>query len=84
MADTIKSSAELKLVANFYDGDTRTLTFVNPLADLAASDVKTAEATTKTTQAIIGDKTGAAFVGFGSAKTVTKTQTDLDLTLITT
>lgn len=82
MADTIKSSNELKMVAGFYDSDDRTITLQNPKANLAKADIKTFETVASTTQAIIGDKTGAAFVGIKSAKTVQKTKTDLDLTLI--
>ena len=82
MADTIKSSSELKMVAYFADGDDRTITVSNPIDTLAAADVKAFETVAKNTQGILGDKTGAAFVRINSAKTFQKTKTDLDLTLI--
>lgn len=82
MADTIKSSNELKMVAGFYDDDDRTITIQNPKTNLVAADIKAFETVAKNTQAILGDKTGAAFVSIKSAKTLQKTKTDLDLTLI--
>ena len=82
MADTIKSSNELKMVAGFYDSDDRTITVQNPIATLAAADIHAFETVAQNTQAILGDKAGAAFVSIKSAKTVQKTKTDLDLTLI--
>ena len=39
MADTIKSSNELKLEAGFYDNDTRTITLENPKSNLTKADI---------------------------------------------
>ena len=79
MADTIKSSNELKLEAGFYDNDTRTIAIENPKATLAKADIKALETLTVNTQPIIGDKGSAAFVKFNSAKILEKTTTQLDL-----
>ena len=79
MADTIKSSNELKLVANFYDGDTRTITLDNPKGGLSATDIHSLETVMISTQPIVGDKGGAQFTGFGSAKIFEKTKINVDL-----
>ena len=81
MADRVTSSNELKLVAGFYDGDTRAMTIDDPKGDLTATQIKAVGTTLKNTAAIIGDKAGAAFTGFVSAKKSQKTTTQLDLTL---
>lgn len=81
MADKITQSNELKLNAGFYDGDTRTLTIPNPPANLTKAQIKSVETTFKNTNAIIGDKDGAAFTGFLSAKKLAKKTTQLDLSL---
>lgn len=77
--DTIKSSSELKLECGFYDGDTRTLTVDNPAGGLSAGDIHGYENLIKTKNLLIGDKTGAAFVGFNKARTLDKTTIDVDL-----
>ena len=82
MADTIKSSAELKLGAAFADSDDRTITLQNPKNNLSAADIQAVETIAQTTQAIIGDKKGAAFVNFKSAVVHETTKMDLDLTLL--
>lgn len=79
MADKITQTSELKLEAKFYDGDTRTLTIENPKSTVDKAAVKAFEATAKETQAILGDKTGAAFVGISTAKTRSVKRTDVDL-----
>lgn len=80
MADTIKSSSELKLVQKFYDGDTRTESVPNPVSGLSAADIKEVEAFMISTQVTVGDKTGARFVGYESpARIVEQTRTYLDL-----
>ena len=80
MADTIKSSSELKLVYGFYDSDDRTMTLQNPKSNLTAAQIKAVGTLAATTNPIIGDKAGAACVGIKSAKTLQKTVTYLDLT----
>ena len=79
MADTIKSSNELKLEAGFYDNDTRTITLDNPKTGLTKADIVAVGTLAASTQPIIGDKGSAAFVKFNSAKILEKTVTQLDL-----
>ena len=79
MADTITSSKELKLGMDFYDGDTRILTEDNPRGGLSATDIHELEALMISKNILIGDKTGAPFVGFNSAKIVKKQRLDVDL-----
>lgn len=79
MADTIKSSSELKLESYYSDGDTRTLTVDNPKANITAADINAVATVAKNTQAILGDKGGADFVRFNSAKKTTATRIELDL-----
>jgi len=79
MADTIKSSNELKMEFGFYDGDTRTVTLENPKPSLTANDIKAVATLAKNTQPIIGDKGGARVVGINSAKVFEKTDYNLDL-----
>lgn len=82
MADTIKSSSELKMVFGFDDNDDRTATLQNPRNDLTASDIKVVSAFIKTNNLLIGDKAGAACVGIKTAKSLQKTVTQLDLSNI--
>lgn len=79
MADTVKSSSDLKMVWGFYDGDDRTESLPNPREDLTVADIKAAAAVAITNNAFIGDKTGAALVSLKSAKKVEVTRTKLDL-----
>lgn len=79
MANKITQTSELKLEAGFYDGDTRTIALADPKSDVTAAQIKAVANTIKTTAAIIGDKTGAAFVGFNKAQKVAKKTTQLDL-----
>ena len=72
MAYTVTNTSELKLVCNFDDGDTRTLTIDNPKSDLDSTTILNLQASMVSTQPIIGDKTGAAFVNFSSAKIINK------------
>ena len=81
MADKVTQSNELKLVQRFADGDTRALTLDNPKNDLTAAQINAVGTTLKNCNATIGDKAGAAFVDFTSAKRSTRKITQLDLTL---
>lgn len=72
MAYTVTNSSELKLTCNFDDGDTRILTIDNPKSDLDSTTILNLQASMITTQPIIGDKTGAAFTNFSSAKIINK------------
>ena len=82
MADTIKSSNELKMEFGFYDGDTRTVTLDNPKPNLTATDIKAVGTLAKNSNPIIGDKGGARVVGINTAKIVEKTDYNLDLTIV--
>lgn len=79
MADKVTSVSELKLKTVYYDGDDRTLTVDNPIDDISATQIKELGSFMKETQPILGDKTGAAFVGISTAKVVSQTKTDFDL-----
>lgn len=79
MADTIKSSNELKMEFGFADYDTRTVTLENPKSGLVKADIKALETLAVSTQPIIGDKGGATVVGINRAKIFEKSVTQLDL-----
>lgn len=84
MADTVKTSNSLQLVAEFYDSDDRTITLDNPntvmsAAALAAS-INAVGTYAKGNNCLIGDKDGAAFLKFKSAKKITNVSTIYDLT----
>lgn len=80
MADVQTTTTTLELVAEYADGDTRTITQENPNTsiDLAAR-IKSLSNFCKTSQVIIGDKTGAAFKRFKTARTRERTITKLDI-----
>ena len=75
MADTTKTSKQLKLVAGFVDGDDRTIAIDNPKDDITAEEIQALPAES----AIVGDKAGAAFKQWKSAAIVETTVTTLDL-----
>ncbi|MBQ7705056.1 MAG: DUF2922 family protein [Selenomonadaceae bacterium] len=79
MADKVTTNKTLKLVATFTDGDTRTLDLDNPKDGLTKEQIKAFETVAKNTQAIIGDKGGAEFHEFDTAKVVEKQTIQLDL-----
>ena len=78
MADTQSTTYELKLIAAFADEDDRTIRYPNPKETLAKSDILALQ--TLAIPVLIGDKYGAAFTRFKSAKIVNKMETTLDLT----
>ena len=77
--DTITSSRELKVVAEFYDADNRTLSLDNPKTNLTATDINGVIDWAKINQPIIGDKAGASLVGASKAQIIEKTVNKLDL-----
>ena len=79
MADTVKSSSELKLEEYYADGDTRTMTLTNPKTNLTAAEINSVGTLAAQTQPIVGDKGGADFVRFTRARIVDKTEVKLDL-----
>ena len=80
MADKTTTTSTLQIVSGYADGDDRTINLENPntALDLGAR-IYDIETFTKQKQVIIGDKAGAAFTGFKSAKIVNKTVTKFDL-----
>lgn len=78
MADVVKSTGTLQIVAEFTDGDDRTLTLDNPAATVTAAAINAASDYAKTHELIIGND-NATLVGFISAKKKTTTETTLDL-----
>lgn len=80
MADKTTTTTTLNILAGFADGDDRTLLVDNPNTAINLGDaVYNLDEYAKTNQVILGDKAGAAFTGFKTAKLVTKTKTVLDL-----
>ncbi|MBQ4494214.1 MAG: hypothetical protein II968_00445 [Selenomonadaceae bacterium] len=84
MADIIKTRNTIQVVAEFSDGDDRTITFDNPKAALTeaqlAAQINEASAYAKAHQVILGDKIGAEFTRFKTARKVSGTTKYLDLT----
>lgn len=74
MADIVKTRKTLSLQAKFADEDTRTITLDNPKNGLTAAQIKAVDGNT-----IIGDKAGAAFVRWETAKIVNATTTYYDI-----
>lgn len=79
MADITKTKGTLQLVAEFTDGDDRTLSLDNPKATLTAAEINAVSAYAKTNNILIGDKAGAEFSRFKSAKKIAQTTKYLDL-----
>lgn len=78
MADIVKTKSTLSLVAEFKDGDDRTLTLDNPKENLTASQINALN--NAASVALIGDKGAAEFLRFRSARVTNQTVTYLDLT----
>ena len=77
MADRAVVKSTLSLVAEFHDGDTRTITLDNPKSNLTAEEIL--DTTNGAKEVLIGDKTGAPFLRWASAKKISATTTYLDL-----
>ena len=86
MADIIKTKSTLSLEQEFTDGDTRTITLDNPCDSIQAADSAAVTAINevgtymKTNKLTVGDKVGADFLRFKSAKVNNHTTVYLDLT----
>lgn len=76
MADTIKTTRQLKLLAGFADEDDRTITIDNPKQNLTWADI---EAFQTVSFVLIGDKFGAAFTRYKEAKYVDTTLTNIEI-----
>ena len=80
MADTQTVTKTLTMVADFADGDTRTITVSNPdTSKNLVSLVNDLSSYCKTNSILLGDLDSAAFSKIGSAKINSKTVTNLDL-----
>ena len=79
MADKITTTNKLCCVSEFVDNDDRTLTLDNPKANVSAAQIKAVEAQIKAKNLLIGDKAGADFLRFKSARKETRIHTDYDL-----
>lgn len=77
MADKMKQSYALKLVAGFTDGDERTISIDNPRSDITAADIRALDSLAR--DVIIGDKYGAPFQTFKDAGIQETTTVYLDL-----
>lgn len=79
MADTVTSSANLKINWQFADGDTRMATAPNPKNDLTAQQVQAIIDNAVTNGLLVGDKAGAALSGVVQVYTENQTKTKIDL-----
>lgn len=79
MADIVKQKNTLSLEMEFTDGDTRTVNFDNPKTTLAAAQINSLGSFAAENNLVIGDKTGADFLRFKTAKVTRGTTTYLDL-----
>ena len=84
--DTTKYSNQLKLVAGFADGDDRTIILDDPKDGITKGDIVAEnpywngrDLTVLATKILKGDKTGADFTEWKSAKVVEQTTVYLDL-----
>lgn len=80
MADVIKSTSTLQIVAEFVDSDDRTLSLDDPKLDISAAQINSVAAYIKDNNLLIGDKEGASFARFKSAQKISQTTRYLDLT----
>ena len=76
MADTSKTTNQLKIIAGFTDGDERTISIENPRSNISATDINALNAYGGI---LIGDKYGAPFHSFKDAELVESTVVSLDL-----
>ena len=80
MADITKQTSTLSIVAEFADDDTRIITIDNPVANVSASAINALGTAAKNGNILIGDKAGAAFTRFKSAKKKSTVIKNYDLT----
>lgn len=77
MADIVTTKSTLSLEAEFKDGDTRTITRDNPKSGLTAAQIN--NTSSAAAAVLVGDKTGAEFLRWKSAKITEGTTTHYDL-----
>lgn len=78
MADTVKSSDQLRITATFDDGDDRNIYIDEPRPNLQWSAIEALDSLAA--GVLIGDRYGSTFVRFHKATYIEKTITDIDLT----
>lgn len=79
-ANTVTSSADVKINWAFADGDTRLVSIPNPEVGLDAATINQVVEHAVDNDILIGDKTGAEVIGIVQAYTEQTTKTKLDLT----
>lgn len=77
MADTLKTETRIALLAGFSDEDDRTINLSNPRDNVTEAEVRALEPYASTV--LVGDKYGAPFTRFKSAKIITVTTIEYDL-----
>lgn len=77
MADVTTTSRQIKMVAAFTDGDTRTIALETAKPEFTKADIDAFGVASS--PILVGDKTGAKFARFQSAQLVEQTVTHLDL-----
>lgn len=77
MSDMAKTTTTLNLEAEFVDGDTRSITLDNPKPDLTEQQIDALGPIM--VKCLKGDKNGALFLRWKTAKIVHKTTTQFDL-----
>ena len=73
----VKVKDTLQLVAEFVDGDTRTLTLDNPRESLTAAEIDNLNPVI--IEGLVGDKTKAQFYRWKTAAKIHKITTELDI-----
>ena len=79
MADTTKTTKNLKVDCDFVDGDTRAFNIKNPKSSLTAGDITDLNTYMQVNGVLVGDKMSATFLRIAKASTVTKTTVNLDI-----
>lgn len=78
MADTVTTTRQVKMIADFADGDTRTLAISEPKDNIGATEINSLKAACDAV--LVGDKTFANFLDFRDIGYYETTVTVLDLT----
>lgn len=78
MPDIVTYTSDLKIVAGFVDGDTRTISMPGPRADITKADIQGLDSLMA--GVLIGDKYGSDFAAVSSAYYHKATKTVIDLT----
>lgn len=79
MADTTKTTKNLKVDCDFVDGDTRAFNIKNPKSTITADDITDLNTYMQVNGVLVGDKMSATFLRIAKASTVTKTTVNLDI-----